>query len=140
MTKRPFFAAGLCAVLAALPLAGYSAQSPSDFALVEKLNETFVHVAEKSSSTVVVINVIQRVSFEEEDSDSFGELPPGLKKFHEQFKRPDKARGEGSGVIIRSNGYILTNRHVVEDAESIEVHLQDGRNFKAALRGMDPQS
>jgi serine protease Do len=43
-------------------------------------------------------------------------------------------------VIIRSNGYILTNRHVVEDAESIEVRLQDGRTFKGVVRGVDPQS
>jgi serine protease Do len=111
--------------------------------IARQLNSAFADVAEKISSTVVVINVVQAVSSkEDEEEDShFDSMPPGFwKRFHDQFKRPEQMLGQGSGVIIRTNGYILTNRHVIEDAESIEVRLQDGRTFKASVRGVDAQS
>jgi Do/DeqQ family serine protease len=47
-------------------------------------------------------------------------------------------RGQGSGVIIRDNGYILTNNHVVEEADRIEVELRDDRRFKGQVVGADP--
>ena len=48
--------------------------------------------------------------------------------------------GQGSGVIVREDGYILTNGHVIEDAEKITVRLHDGRVFKGKVRGVDPKS
>lgn len=48
--------------------------------------------------------------------------------------------GVGSGVIVSSDGYILTNNHVIEDAESIEVILPDGKEYEASLVGADPRS
>ena len=48
------------------------------------------------------------------------------------------AEGTGSGVIYDADGWILTNRHVVEDAESLIVELNDGRTFDATLYGIDP--
>lgn len=44
----------------------------------------------------------------------------------------------GSGVIMTSNGHILTNYHVIDKADLIYVHLQDGRQFKAEVLGLDP--
>ncbi len=121
---------------------GCGGELPSNTDVVHALNEAFVRVAEKVSATVVVLNVVQRAtSAEVQEEDSGDSFPPGFwRDFHKQFKRPEKTFGEGSGIIVRENGYILTNRHVVEDAESIEVRLKDGRTFKAALRGLDPQS
>ncbi|MCL0095225.1 trypsin-like peptidase domain-containing protein [Dehalococcoidia bacterium] len=52
------------------------------------------------------------------------------------FQRP--AIQTGSGVIIRPDGYILTNNHLVEGADRLEVTLPDGRTFEAALTGTDP--
>ena len=46
--------------------------------------------------------------------------------------------GTGSGVIIRENGYIVTNNHVIENADDIEVALLDNRTYKATLVGTDP--
>ncbi|MDQ2673396.1 MAG: trypsin-like peptidase domain-containing protein [Chloroflexota bacterium] len=46
--------------------------------------------------------------------------------------------GTGSGVIYDANGWILTNRHVVEDAQALIVELNDGRTFDATLYGIDP--
>jgi serine protease DegS/serine protease DegQ len=51
-----------------------------------------------------------------------------------------RASGLGSGVIVSPDGYILTNQHVVEAADEIEVSLNDGRKFKARMVGMDPES
>jgi len=59
-------------------------------------------------------------------------------------RRPDsgvrRKSGLGSGVIVSPNGYILTNNHVVEDADQIEVALNNGRTYKAKVVGSDPES
>ncbi|MES2771153.1 MAG: trypsin-like peptidase domain-containing protein [Pseudomonadota bacterium] len=59
-------------------------------------------------------------------------------------ERPDagvqRNAGLGSGVIVGSQGYVLTNYHVIEAADQIEIALNDGRNFKAQLVGSDPES
>jgi serine protease DegQ len=65
-----------------------------------------------------------------------------------QFFFGDRARqmpqesqvGLGSGVIVAPNGYLLTNNHVIEGADDIEVMLTDGRQAKARLVGTDPDS
>lgn len=118
--------------------------SISNLDLARRLDQAFVELAEKVSPTVVVINVIQTVSpsaLDDEDNGDYEGLPPGFwRSFHEQLKRPQKVPGQGSGIIIRENGYILTNSHVVENAENITVRLKDGRTFKATVRGIDPQS
>jgi S1-C subfamily serine protease len=50
------------------------------------------------------------------------------------------ATGTGSGVIVSKEGYILTNNHVVENADSVQVRLGDKRTFKAKVVGTDPRS
>lgn len=54
--------------------------------------------------------------------------------------RPREVAGYGSGVIISADGYIITNNHVIEDAENIEVKLNDNRVFDAQLIGRDPST
>ena len=62
--------------------------------------------------------------------DFFGETPDReLKRF-----------GLGSGVIIDARGYVLTNEHVVAEADKITVTLPDGREFKGEVKGTDPRS
>ena len=53
---------------------------------------------------------------------------------------PQRATSLGSGVIVASDGYVLTNNHVVEGADDIQVVLSDGRRIDAKLRGTDPES
>ncbi|HEY7945988.1 MAG TPA: trypsin-like peptidase domain-containing protein [Casimicrobiaceae bacterium] len=53
---------------------------------------------------------------------------------------PHRATSLGSGVIVSSEGYVLTNNHVVEEADDIELVLADGRRMHAAVRGSDPES
>ncbi len=54
--------------------------------------------------------------------------------------KPQPVAGFGSGVIISNDGYIVTNNHVVDGAENIEVTLNDKRNFKAKVIGRDPDT
>lgn len=70
---------------------------------------------------------------------------PEIRKFfgdelEEQFEEQEQASSLGSGVIVNSDGLIVTNQHVVEAADEIEVSLNDGRTTKAELVGTDPET
>jgi len=52
-------------------------------------------------------------------------------------EQPDERRSQGSGFIIREDGYLVTNAHVVGDAERIQVRLTDGRRFEGKVVGLD---
>ncbi len=54
------------------------------------------------------------------------------------FNRPVKEEGAGSGWIIDSDGYIVTNNHVVQDADNVTITLSDGRIFQAKMVNTDP--
>ena len=61
----------------------------------------------------------------------FGDRPEG---------QPQRNSGLGSGVIVSPNGYILTNYHVIESADDIQVSLNDTKTYKAKVIGSDPES
>lgn len=60
--------------------------------------------------------------------------------YGDRYSRPREVSGYGSGVIISGDGYIITNNHVVENAESVDVTLNDKRTFTAQVIGRDPSS
>jgi len=66
-------------------------------------------------------------------------LPPGMERFFPRFgpNRPELEQGSGSGFIVSADGYILTNNHVVEGAETVIVRLLDHREFRAKVIGSD---
>jgi serine protease Do len=71
------------------------------------------------------------------------QLPPWLdddmfRQFEEQNTPQQRQSGMGSGVIIREDGYLLTNNHVVEGADAVKVTLSDGRKLDAKIVGTDP--
>ena len=73
-----------------------------------------------------------------------GEMPEGFngrshRQQQQQLHMP-KQQGVGSGVIVTADGYILTNNHVVENADDIKVALNDGREFTGKVIGRDPKS
>lgn len=57
-----------------------------------------------------------------------------------QQQQPQQQIGLGSGVIISEDGYVVTNNHVIADAERLEVTLNDNRNFEATVIGADPET
>jgi S1-C subfamily serine protease len=57
---------------------------------------------------------------------------------HDQLFRVFPMQGVGSGVIINDDGYVLTNYHVIDDAERLRVTLSDGRVFNGKVVGVDP--
>lgn len=63
-------------------------------------------------------------------------------EFQRRFREPREFRqeGMGSGVIVNADGYIVTNNHVVEYADEIDVTLADKRTFKAKVIGTDPKN
>jgi Do/DeqQ family serine protease len=94
---------------------------------------SFRQAAQKSSSAVVSINTSKNARQGPHGSD------PWFKFFFgEQQDQPQV--GLGSGVIVSADGYILTNNHVVEGADEIEVVLNDSRRARAQIIGTDPDS
>ncbi|MBS0536856.1 MAG: Do family serine endopeptidase [Proteobacteria bacterium] len=82
-------------------------------------------------------------------------VPPGLREFFRRFGMPDGMpngmpgqrggghnviTGQGSGFFISADGYAVTNNHVVEKAESVEVKTDDGKTYKAKVIGTDPRT
>ena len=71
------------------------------------------------------------------------EVPEAFRDFFEPMlpqQGPSEAQAMGSGVIINSDGYIVTNNHVVKDADKVEVALYDNRTYEAKVIGTDPDT
>ncbi|SHO43033.1 DegQ family serine endoprotease [Desulfopila aestuarii] len=115
----------------------------------------FAEVVKKAKPAVVHIRVEKSVAansydqqYEEFFNNPFFErfFGPQFRQQHPQQnpqrspRREYKQQGQGSGFIISKDGYILTNNHVVEEADTITVILSDEQEFKAELIGRDPQS
>lgn len=113
----------------------------------------FTPLVEKASPAVVNISTTQKLpdrSNAQMGIPDLDGLPPGLREFFErsiprgQGQAPRgqqrEAQSLGSGFIISDDGYILTNNHVVADADEILVRLSDRSEHKAKLVGADPRS
>nr|HPR04791.1 trypsin-like peptidase domain-containing protein [Deltaproteobacteria bacterium] len=113
---------------------------------LENLKETgkaFASVAKEVSPAVVFIKVEKTVTgtplvpFNNDFFRRFfGEPMPGQPQSPRQQKR--MVQGQGSGFIISPDGYILTNNHVVGEADKVRAKLMDGREFTAKVIGTDP--
>ena len=123
----------------------------SDLTILERTSKAFTRIAKKVNPAVVFIQVEKTIKTGQGGSP-FGFNDP-FDLFNDDFFRrffghrfPDrgprayKQMGLGSGFIISQDGYILTNNHVVGDADKITVRLNDGREFKAKTIGTDPNS
>ena len=100
-------------------------------------NDGFADLAERLSPAVVNISTAQRVG-EDNDLPTF---PPGspLERFNDLLgDRPRIASSLGSGFIIDADGVVVTNNHVIDAADEVEVVLFDGRALAAEVIGRDP--
>lgn len=101
------------------------------------------YAAEKATDCVVFIKVTassrqQEVEYFDPFSDFFGDFfGQGRGQGQRQQREAPKRQGSGSGVILTNDGYIVTNNHVVENADEITVKLNDNREFKGRIIGTD---
>jgi len=131
-TKEKFFF-----VLLFLPLFFSVNASPSwakedseGLKLLEQIQSTFVSLAEKVKPTVVNISPVSGIPH----------LPNRQQQEEGSKERPESPPGSGSGVIVDKRGYIITNNHVVGDAENVEVRLSDRTKFTGKVVGRDPDT
>ena len=103
---------------------------------------TYAPIVDRVAPAVVTIRserMVRSVSQQMPDSPLFREFFGD--QFRGQRQLPERREGGmGSGVIVRQDGYILTNNHVVDKAEEVTVELTDGRSFKAKVVGTDAPS
>ncbi len=96
--------------------------------------------AKKASAAVVSINTSKTKRVANRRMDPWFQFFFGGKRGESQEDEQQEQMGLGSGVIVSADGYILTNNHVVEGADEIEVILNDSRRAIAKVIGTDPES
>jgi serine protease Do len=110
---------------------------------------SFTQLAEMVSPAVVNIRTVKTIKgggpvFRQFQRDPHGKNSP-FKEFFERyfgedFQREFKQPSLGSGFIIDEDGFVVTNNHVIEDADQIKVKLNDEREFNAKIVGRDPNT
>jgi serine protease Do len=101
---------------------------PLDFTVAaEKVMPAVVHIR----TTYTSGRARPQYEIPEPFRDFFGPMLP---------QGPQQSQAAGSGVIINSDGYIVTNNHVIKDADEVEVALYDGRIYEATVIGSDPDT
>ena len=103
----------------------------------------FREIVREASPAVVKIIVEQTASKAGQGQRGSQEIPEELRRFFEFRGGPPSQQprmGMGSGFIISKDGYVITNNHVVEGADSVLVRMNDRREFDAEVIGSDPRS
>jgi Do/DeqQ family serine protease len=117
-----------------------AASAPTATAALPATGASYAGVVDQVTPAVVTIRMERRVRNVSQD------VPDELRDFFgDQFgfgrrgrQQPERREGGlGSGVVVRPDGYILTNNHVVDHADQLRVELSDGRSFKAKVVGTD---
>ncbi len=110
--------------------------------IAKSLGKVFADVAEKVSPAVVVITVTRNQSDFEESKESSDKQSEPFEFFYKDSKKrapfspQDQDESQGSGFIIRPDGYIFTSTHVIQGTDKIKVRLKDGRIFNARVVGI----
>jgi serine protease Do len=115
---------------------------PSIAQRAPQFQQVFADVAEKVVPTVVSIHSakIKKVQNFNPYHWFFGNPGPGGQQGQGQPEKERRVEGVGSGVIVSKDGYVLTNNHVVEDADDLTITLSDKREYSAKIIGTDPPS
>lgn len=118
-----------------------------DFEYLERANRAFIKVVNRAKPAVVQITTTRSVPIRQNRSDPFSDdwfdfwFGPRERSERRGQDEPQERKeiqsGLGSGVIVSEDGYILTNNHVIENAEDIMVVLPNGRKYRAEVVGKD---
>ncbi|MBA2586792.1 MAG: trypsin-like peptidase domain-containing protein [Chthoniobacterales bacterium] len=110
--------------------------------VVHQLNNAFAKVFEIVAPSVVIIEVTKKIDGNDGPTldDLFFQNQPDDDNHRRGPHNPQPIQSEGSGFIVRPDGYILTNFHVLEGAEKVEVKLKDARSFQARIVGTDEKT
>jgi serine protease Do len=110
--------------------------------VVHQLNNAFAKVFETIAPSVVIIQISKKSEIGDGSAfdDLFFQNPPDENNPRRNLRRSQPVQSEGSGFIVRPDGYIFTNFHVVEGADKISVKLKDGREFSAKVVGTDEKT
>jgi len=132
------------------------AQDQNSIASLRQMGKAFASIAEKTSPAVVALKAERTVSreyqtysdspfgdpfsnpFQDDIFEFFRRGTPRQRSPQRRYQEPQTA--QGSGFIITSDGYILTNNHMVGGADKVEIELSDGRKFTAKIIGADEDS
>jgi Do/DeqQ family serine protease len=119
-----------------------SASADAGKDVVHQLNSAFTKVFEIVAPTVVIIEVTKKNDMNEGPTldDLFFQGPRDDDSPRRGPRSSQPVQSEGSGFIVRADGYIYTNYHVVEGADRIDVKLKDGREFQAKIVGTDEKT
>jgi serine protease Do len=136
----------------AAPAIGSPAPSAAPPVITRDRPDSFADLSERLLPSVVNISTIQTIKGGEDSTglEDMPQFPPGspfeefFKQFQEQQRqgsRPRRAASLGSGFVVDAQeGYIVTNNHVIVDADEIKVILQDDTNLTAKLIGRDEKT
>ncbi len=110
--------------------------------VVHALNNAFAHVFEIVAPSVVIVEITKRNEAPEglNFDDLFFQGQPDDPSTRRRPRNTEPVQSEGSGFIVRNDGYIFTNYHVVEGADQVQVKLKDGREFPAKIAGTDDKT
>jgi serine protease Do len=110
--------------------------------VVHQLNSAFTKVFEIIAPTVVIIEVTKKNDAGENPTldDLFFQGPQDENAPRRNPRNSQPVQSEGSGFIVRADGYIYTNYHVLEGADRIDVKLKDSREFQAKVVGTDEKT
>lgn len=134
-------------IAGSIALPGYSAENPksSGAPVAAGMNAGFADLIEQVEPSVVTIEVNKTMDVQPTGFNG----DPRAEEFFERFfgqrgmpqqQQQRRAQGVGSGFIIDDSGYIVTNNHVVEGADSVSVRLSDDRQFDAEVIGFDDKT